>query len=127
MQIVVMDNDEREHGTFHGAISKHYPNAMRRVCGFHAITQALLSYRTSIGAPANQSEESAAIAKNFKGWLYSWLVDGGIESDAEYLTSKQDLFDWLDSEKVKEVMGESWCANATRFVNKSIVPYEDLI
>lgn len=57
----------------------------------------------------------------------SWLVDGGIETEAEYLTSKQDLLDWLDSKKVKDVMGESWCANATRFVNKSIVPYEDLI
>ena len=99
---------------------------MLQVCGFHVITQALLSYKNSIGAPAKSSEESAAIAKYFKGWLYSWLVDGGIENEAEYVTSKQDLFDWLDSKKVKDVMGESWCANATRFVNKSIVPYEDL-
>ena len=127
MQLVVMDNDEREHGTFHGAISKHYPKAMRRVCGFHVITQALLSYKNTIGAPATSSEESEAIAKYFKSWLYSWLVDGGIENEAEHATSKQDLFDWLDSKKVKDVMGESWCANATRFVNKSIVPYEDLI
>lgn len=127
IQLVVMDNDEREHGTFQGAISKHYPKAMRRVCGFHVITQALLSSRTSIGAPTNSSEESAAIAKHFKGWLYSWLVDGGIENEAEFVTSKRDLYEWLDSKKVKDVMGEPWCANATRFVNKSIVPYEDLI
>ena len=125
MQLVVMDNDEREHGTFHAATPKHYPRAKRRVCGFHLITQALLSSNNAIGSPATDSIESAEVVQWFKRWLYSWLVDGLIESEDEFLISKRDIFAWLNSEELKTLMGDAWCSNAARFVNKSVLTYQE--
>ena len=125
MQLVVMDNDEREHGTFHAAIPKHYRDAKRRVCGFHLITQALLSAKNAIGSPATDSSEAAEMVKWFTSWLYSWLIDGLIQSEDEFVISKRDVFAWLDSEEMKTLMGDAWCSNAARFVRKSILPYQE--
>ncbi len=66
--------------------------------------------------------------KRVKGWCYSWMTPGGVESEDEYLVSKQLFFAYLASEEVLDAVdGQQYVVDqVSDFVLKHVIVYDDV-
>ena len=120
-QLCMMDNDDKERSPFEDGMMKFYIDAMAGCCGWHINDRGQKSHPP--GPTKTNGETAQAVKEAVNNTIYSWMGEGGVESEEEYDLSREILYSQLDSNDVHEVMGKSWCQNMKDFIHCYVHPY----
>ena len=119
---IICDGDPQECTQIDAAIARHFPQVTRGRCGFHLVN---LGWDRYMGAMKQYKDKVLykKVAQNLRNWIYSWMKPS-CETEAEYRHSKHLFFKFLNTEYIRDNLGQLFIDNVTRFMNDSIIPQE---
>jgi len=120
---VICDGDPQEYQQIDAAIKRHFPQATRGRCGFHLITLGWKRCMSSKKTYNNNKTLYDAVSKQLKSWMYSWMKPDCL-TKSEYELSKNLFFQFLNSQEIREGLGQIFIHDVTKFVRESVLPQE---
>jgi len=90
-QLVLSDGDPKIYTPFDSVQEELYPQAIHGLCIYHLVTQPLAKL------PILRKDKCQVVSmlKTFKLWVFTWVNLGGVETEEEFQTSKNLLYEWL--------------------------------
>jgi hypothetical protein len=130
-RLVMVDGDPQQKPELKKAISQFMRNAVDGGCGWHIVEQGWKRHipGNNVVKEGNGSREKYNLfVKQVKNWCYSWMIPGGVESEEEYLVSKQLLFAYFASPEVLDACGGQpyIVEQVSEFVRNHVLIYDDV-
>ena len=120
INIIMSDGDSKEYTQIDSAIHLYASNITRVRCAWHAIDRGWVNHGPKCLNKKN-IKEYREIVYNCKHWLYSWTKPS-IESEVEYIISKQLFEKYIFSNDVLKITGSTFPKIVLDFIRINLEP-----
>lgn len=125
IRLVISDGDEKIYSAFDANQKRHYPNAKHGLCVYHLVTKHI-NDRVKPTMLMPSEPECAALIQTFKLWIFSWMQNGGVETEEEFSISHSLLRSWLQSFQQSENRSLSHNSKVLEeYLVKSVLPLKN--
>ena len=119
VNLIITDGDYCEITQIDNCLSKVMPNAQRGRCAWHAVNRGWGKNGPKVLSKDKQKYQQ--IVYNCHCWIYSWM-NSTIESEEEYIISKQLFEKYVFSDPVINITGSVFGSSVLNFIRGHIEP-----
>ena len=130
VKFFMVDGDPQQYNEIVASIKNNFVNARWGNCGFHVVTQSWKRHGpSSTSVPTHLQQEFKERCDVVKKWCYTWMMEGFVEDEEEYILSKAMLFAYIRSEDFLKSAGgnKDLPKRIEAFVRERVITHEENI
>ena len=125
VSLIISDGDAQETSQLDCALPKFFPKAKRMRCAWHIFTRGWQKHCRPIIARMKVNTSLKKLTNTIVHWMYSWSSYSYCESKEEYKLSKALFLCFLNSEEVRQTLGDIGANTIETFFRNHVMPLED--